>query len=433
MLEKATKTSRSRPKRCTMPGGELSSPVLPSVGHIQRERDELIKTGKLQLGEPCAPFVLTKDKTCTTGKVEQYQVTIEGRKIPLLSLRNKMLQEHEKYMHLPTDIEYQNMTESEVHAKLRCYNITVPDNITTGDLRSMLANYQCTRTLAIWHDHASILGSGYILVTVGVIFDPAVFMSEAEYQVKTGKSLNDIQQIIEEPYIHMTAACSSSAEDQVALISDRLECLSDLSKPLKASNGVQVHNELCFFKGDTPAQQFERGTQKGGHYKCGGCGCISSLMEDLAHALECKWRSLSNLQSLVLAGHYGNIPGAIKPFESLTTDQLQEELRSRNVFHTSTTKKELKQTLASVLKGAQRVPSLLFLNPSQSLEAINMQHYSVLDCEPMHDLKGHLLNVYAELPHILKGNLRSFNTTGRRKRDSKLEVTTFLPYQQISA
>lgn len=74
-----------------MPGGELSSPVLPSVGHIQRERDELIKTGKLQLGEPCAPFVLTKYKTCTTGKVEQYQVTIEGRKIPLLSLRNKML------------------------------------------------------------------------------------------------------------------------------------------------------------------------------------------------------------------------------------------------------------------------------------------------------------------------------------------------------
>lgn len=193
----------------------------------------------------------------------------------------------------------------------------------------------------------------------------------------------------------MIAACSSSAEDQAALISDRLECLSDLSKPLEASNGVQVHDELRFFKGDTPEQQFERGTQKGGHYKCGGCGCKSSLMEDLAHALECKWRSLSNLQSLVLAGHYGNIPGAIKPFKSLTTDQLQEELRSRNVFHTSTTKKELKQTLASVLKGAQRVPSLLFLNPSQSLEAINL-----------HDLKGHLLNVYAELPHILKGNLR---------------------------
>ena len=127
------------------------------------------------------------------------------------------------------------MTASEVHAKLRCYNITVPDNITTAELQLTLANYQRTRTLAIWHDHASILGSEYILVTVGVIFDSAVFMSEAEYQAKTGKSLNDIQQIIEEPYIHMIAACSSSAEDQAALIADHFECLSDFCKPLTAS------------------------------------------------------------------------------------------------------------------------------------------------------------------------------------------------------
>ena len=210
----------------------MSSPALPGVGQIQRERDEMIRTGKHQLGEPCAPFVLTKYKTCMTGRVEQYQVMIEGHKIPLLSLRNRM---HEKYMHLPTDTEYQNMTASEVHAKLRCYNITVPDNITTAELQLTLANYQRTRTLAIWHDHASILGSGYILVTVGVIFDPAVFMSEAEYQAKTGKSLNDIQQIIEEPYIHMIAACSSSAEDQAALIADHFECLSDFCKPLTAS------------------------------------------------------------------------------------------------------------------------------------------------------------------------------------------------------
>ena len=64
-LEKAAKTSRSRPKRCKLPGGKVSSPALPSVGQI-RERDDMIRTGKLQLGEPCTPFVLTKYKTCTT-------------------------------------------------------------------------------------------------------------------------------------------------------------------------------------------------------------------------------------------------------------------------------------------------------------------------------------------------------------------------------
>ena len=34
-LEKAAKTSRSRPKRCKLPGGKVSSPALPSVGQIQ--------------------------------------------------------------------------------------------------------------------------------------------------------------------------------------------------------------------------------------------------------------------------------------------------------------------------------------------------------------------------------------------------------------
>jgi len=45
----------------------------------------MIRSGKLRLGEACAPFILTKYKTSMSGKVERYQVTIEGRKIPPLS------------------------------------------------------------------------------------------------------------------------------------------------------------------------------------------------------------------------------------------------------------------------------------------------------------------------------------------------------------
>ena len=76
--------------------------------------------------------------------------------------------------------------------------------------------------------------------------------------------------------------------------------------------GIAMNDELHFFKGDTPAQQFERGTQEGGVYKCGGCGCHALMMEDIAHALECKWHSLINLQELVLAGKHGNQPGALQ-------------------------------------------------------------------------------------------------------------------------
>ena len=91
------------------------------------------------------------------------------------------------------------------------------------------------------------------------------------------------------------------------------------------------------------------------------------MMEDLAQVLECKWRPLSQLQSLVLAGHYGKTAGVLKPFESLSTIQLQEELQVRNIFHSATNKKALKPVLSKSLLGAQRVPTLLFADPTQSL------------------------------------------------------------------
>ena len=45
---------------------------------------------------------------------------------------------------------------------------------------------------------------------------------------------------------------------------DRVECLLDMAEPLTASNGVSIDDEMRFFKGNSPAQQFERGTQQGG-------------------------------------------------------------------------------------------------------------------------------------------------------------------------
>ena len=37
----------------------------------------------------------------------------------------------------------------------------------------------------------------------------------------------------------------------------------------------------------------------------------------------------------------------------------------------------------------------------QALSEINLQHYLVLECEPLHDLKGHLKNLFEILPEIL--------------------------------
>ncbi len=59
---------------------------------------------------------------------------------------------------------------------------------------------------------------------------------------------------------------SSSTEDQVGLITDRLTCIQTINSQLTCSNGVQVQDQLMFFYGDKPAAQFERGCQQGGGY-----------------------------------------------------------------------------------------------------------------------------------------------------------------------
>ena len=44
------------------------------------------------------------------------------------------------------------------------------------------------------------------------------------------------------------------------------------------------------------------------------------------------------------------------------------------------------------------MPSLLINNPTQPLSELNLQDYTILDCEPLHDLKGHLGHLLSELP-----------------------------------
>ena len=410
LLDQRPDTPRYRPKRYKLIGQEISSPSLPTVEKVLKERDQMISDGQLNVGEPCAPFTITRFRTTASGTLYEQEITVEGRKISLLDTRKQLLQQQEKYMHLLSDEQLEQLREEEIKQILHDHQAELPedDNLSLADLRRFLAKSQRTRTLAIWHDHATILGTGYVLVTVNTVYDTAVHMSEDQYTCKTGKAVKcaRIQQLVEEPLIHIIAAGTSSVQDQASLIPDRVDCLKDLSQPLVTSNGVVVEDVLRFFKGDTPAQSFERGTQSGGNYKCGGCGCHSNMMEDVAHALQCKWRPLAELQALVVASKHGKHPGVLKPFEQLNAQELQEELRARNVYHSGKTKKDLLEILKEKLRGSQRVPTLLLLNPTQSLESLHLQHYTILDSEPLHDIKGHLANLFTELPYVLESSVR---------------------------
>ena len=189
----------------------------------------------------------------------------------------------------------------------------------------------------------------------------------------------------------MIAPSTSSPECQLALVPDRADCLTELSKPIISKLGVEIQDVLRF------ARQFERGTQLGGAFKCGSCGYKDIMMADLPHALQKPWRSLVDVQDLILAGKFGNAPGQLKPLEGLLVADLREEWKARNITIDEKKKPQLQLELTELLRGGQRVPTLLSQNPTKSLSFLNLQDYEILDCEPLHDLKGHYYNLLTEL------------------------------------
>ena len=319
-------------------------------------------------------------------------------------------------MRLMTDEKIQQLTRDKI---LELMNLAHYQPLTTAslsELQTQLADLQRTRTLEFWHDHSTVLQQGYILFAVKVVYDTGVFLTEKEWQAD-GNTIRDLQEEVEQPTIHMIAPSTSAVSDQLALVSDRLECLKELSQPISDPNGIAVFDKARFFCGDKPAQQFERGTQIGGLYKCGSCWCRATMIQDFSHTAQCPPRSLECLQGLVTAGRHQGIK--LKPLEKLLVSDLKTELLARGFDISGKNKPQLQSILSEELKGAQRVPSLLVTNPTQSISGLNLQEYEILSCEPLHDLKGHSYNLLQEIPHLLP----QYKDTFTQIIDSTLQET----------
>ncbi len=392
--------TRIRRSKKRLPGREVSIPSLPLPQVISTEKNEMVASGRLSLGEPCSPYTVKRSVVTSDGEVETQEVNIIGRKLSLLEIRKKLIEKQQPYMRLMTNEQIELLNRSELTDLMNRAHHPVSDTASIGELQLQLARLQRTRTLAFWHDHSTILQQGYILFAVTVLYDPAVFFTEEELKAYQGRAPRNLQEEIEQPSIHMIAPCTSAVSCQLALTPDRIECLKELSEPI-THNGIPITDKARFFFGDKPAQQFERGTQIGGAYKCGGCGCVDKLIQDFAHAVQCPHRSVKWLQTLVTAGKFGTVAGKLKPLDKLLIADLKAELTARGYQVSSMKKPEMQSLLTEELKGAQRVPALLITNPTQSLDELNLQDYEILNCEPLHDLKGHTYNLLQEIPYLL--------------------------------
>ena len=126
------------------------------------------------------------------------------------------------------------------------------------------------------------------------------------------------------------------------------------------------------------------------------------MFGDLAHTLQHSWQSIHDLQSIAIAGKLGKSPGISKPFENLRVAQIKE-LHARGEHTKKKKKRKFYKTNWTTSFEEFRVPTMLLLNPQQSLSQLNLHNYTILDCEPLHDIKGHFLNLFSQLLYLLKG------------------------------
>ena len=86
----------------------------------------------------------------------------------------------------------------------------------------------------------------------------------------------------------------------------------------------------------------------------------------------------------------------------MKVDELRKECRARGLPTEDLLRPKLQKELREHLGGIQRVPSLLFPNPSATMEDLNLQKYEVIPVEPLHDIKEHISNITKELPpHLI--------------------------------
>lgn len=65
-----------------LPQSKVSIPCNPTIGAIEKEIGDMLRTGRFNLGDECAPCTLTKYKV-VNGVMTSHDLHIQGRKVLL--------------------------------------------------------------------------------------------------------------------------------------------------------------------------------------------------------------------------------------------------------------------------------------------------------------------------------------------------------------
>ena len=212
--------------------------------------------------------------------------------------------------------------------------------------------------------------------------------------------------IIEKPELYIIGRCRAN-DEQIMYIKPKIQDIIGM-QPIYTTDNVKIQDNLSYFHGDGPAAQFECGNQKLDHYFCVSCNVSSFMIEDFAH---CGYQKIVDLKDRLMKtneGHWARkhtLKEKLHPSKELNKQEIIEELISRKICDIDINRKcEIEKILKKEMRGIQHVPSLLYHNPSINFLNKHLAKYEISSIEPMHDICGHIKNIFTELPSVLKEN-----------------------------
>lgn len=105
---------------------KVSIPTPQPTRKLHTEIRQKITSGELYVGENIAPKTMKSNKISSSGQLEETEIAVHGRKLPLDNIRQQMNNDQDQFLRISSDVEYDNLSEEMIRQRFERLDMEVP-------------------------------------------------------------------------------------------------------------------------------------------------------------------------------------------------------------------------------------------------------------------------------------------------------------------
>ena len=167
-------TPRIKCKRKRGPGGEITLPTTATIKEVNEAIKQRVTGGFYTVDELIVPKQYSKVTLTQDGQLKTDFFHVEGRKIPLYDIRQRLLAKQQELglLRARQQSEYTTMPIEDVRSRLAILN-ELSNTASEQELRTRLQTLEMTQFLTCWSDHSTIAGHTCCTPTAACMTQPS--------------------------------------------------------------------------------------------------------------------------------------------------------------------------------------------------------------------------------------------------------------------